>query len=108
MRKPCKDSDPAIGPSYEVKTGLELRPLPPKAQKAPELNINHLSDALRAYNAWRRGIITEQPDPFYIGDLLESAASRLEVLERESHEFFENWHRERRHRELLERQQNAE
>ena len=50
------------------------------------MNINVLSDRLREYNAWRRGGDGPQPDPTEIGELIESAAARLEVLEREHEE----------------------
>lgn len=59
------------------------------------------SEQLRQYNAWRRGAETDMPQPTEIGELIDGAADRLEVLEREHQEFFENWHNERRKREKL-------
>ena len=63
-------------------------------------------ERLRQYNRWRRG--TEDwapdergPDPKELGELIDGAADRLEVLERERQEFFERWHGERRKREKL-------
>lgn len=61
-----------------------------------------ISDRLREFNAWRRGAETEQPNPADIGNLLDTAADRLDVLERESREHYEKWHAERRRREELE------
>ena len=62
-----------------------------------------LHEQLRKYNRWRRGDEREtMPDPKEFGELLDSAADRLEVLEREHAEFFECWHEERRKRERLE------
>jgi hypothetical protein len=43
-----------------------------------------ISERLREFNAWRRGAETEQPNSTEIGLLIECAADRLEVLERES------------------------
>ena len=40
-----------------------------------------ISDALEAYNAWRRGADTEQPDPVALGKLIDDAAKRLRELE---------------------------
>ena len=58
---------------------------------------------LRRYNRWRRGDDRlKQPSPKQLGELIDDVADRLEVLEREHAEFFENWHRERRERERLE------
>lgn len=66
------------------------------------MNINHLSDDLRRYNRWRRGDQRlKTPDPKRLGELIDSAADRLEVLEREHTEFFDRWHDERRKREKL-------
>lgn len=63
---------------------------------------NTISERLRAYNRWRRGCeITPQPNPTELGELIESAASRLEVLEDEHQRFFANWHSERKKRERL-------
>ena len=43
-----------------------------------------LSDQLRHYNKWRRGDETiEQPNPTELGELLDTVADRLEVLELE-------------------------
>lgn len=65
-------------------------------------NLTTISDQLRTYNRWRRGCeITPQPNPTELGELIESAASRLEVLEEEHQRFFANWHRERVQRERL-------
>ena len=61
-----------------------------------------LSNRLREYNGWRRGADMQQPDPELITELIETAACRLEVLEREHAEFFEKWHEERRKREKIE------
>lgn len=62
-----------------------------------------ISERLRQYNRWRRGDKRmKQPDPTEIGELLDSAADRLEVLEREHQEYFDRWHDERRKREALE------
>jgi hypothetical protein len=61
------------------------------------------SQQLRKYNRWRRGDERiKQPSPQHIGELLDSVADRLEVLEREHAEFFDNWHIERRKREQIE------
>ena len=60
-------------------------------------------EQLREYNRWRRGDNSiKQPNPKKLGELLDSVADRLEVLEREHAEFFERWHEERRKREELE------
>jgi hypothetical protein len=67
------------------------------------MNINVLSDRLREYNAWRRGGDGPQPDPTEIGELIESAAARLEVLERETTNYFDRWHETRRKLEAFER-----
>jgi hypothetical protein len=61
-----------------------------------------ISARLRKYNEWRRGADGPQPNPKEVGELIDSAADRLEVLERETTEFFERWHEERRKREALE------
>lgn len=59
-------------------------------------------EQLRKYNRWRRGDQRlKMPDPKELGELIEGAADRLEVLEREHTEFFERWHGERRKREKL-------
>ena len=59
-------------------------------------------EQLRKYNRWRRGDKRlKQPDPKKLGELIDSVADRLEVLEREHAEFFERWHNERRKRETL-------
>lgn len=61
------------------------------------------AEELRQYNRWRRGDDDlPQPNPKELGELLDSVADRLEVLERESVESFERWHDERRKRERLE------
>jgi hypothetical protein len=61
------------------------------------------SQQLRKYNRWRRGDVRiNQPSPQHLGELIDSVADRLEVLEREHAEFFDNWHTERRLREKLE------
>lgn len=61
-----------------------------------------LSDRLRRYNRWRRGDKRlKQPNPTALGELIDAAADRLEVLEREHREYFERWHAERRSRETL-------
>lgn len=57
---------------------------------------------LKDYNAWRRGAEMPQPDPAEIGEAIDTAIARLEVLEREHEEFFDRWHEERRKREALE------
>lgn len=63
----------------------------------------NLSDRLRRYNRWRRGDARiKQPNPAALGELIDAAADRLEVLEREHADFFERWHEERRQRERLE------
>lgn len=67
------------------------------------MNVNVLSDQLREFNAWRRGADGPQPNPTEIGELIDSAADRLEVLERESQEFFDRWHECRRKLEAIER-----
>lgn len=64
-------------------------------------------EKLRQYNRWRRGEEDWSPDergpnPNELGELIDGAADRLEVLEREHAEFFESWHDERRKREALE------
>lgn len=64
-------------------------------------------ERLRQYNRWRRGeedwaADERGPDPKELGELIDGAADRLEVLEREHQEFFERWHAERRKREALE------
>lgn len=62
----------------------------------------HLSEQLRKYNKWRRGDNRlKAPDPESLGELIDSAADRLDVLEREHTLFFDNWHEERRRREKL-------
>lgn len=54
-------------------------------------------EQLRKYNRWRRGDKRlKMPDPKALGELIEGAADRLEVLEREHAEFFERWHEHRR------------
>ncbi len=63
-------------------------------------------ERLRQYNRWRRGVEDwspddRGPDPKELGELIDSVADRLEVLEREHQEFFERWHGERRKREAL-------
>ncbi len=59
-------------------------------------------EQLRRYNRWRRGDKRlKMPDPKELGELIDSVADRLEVLEREHAEFFERWHDERRKRETL-------
>ena len=41
-------------------------------------------EQLRKYNRWRRGDKRlKQPDPKKLGELIDSVADRLEVLERE-------------------------
>lgn len=61
-----------------------------------------LSDRLRRYNRWRRrDKRLKQPDPTALGELIDAAANRLEVLEREHADFFDQWHAERRRREKL-------
>ena len=61
-----------------------------------------LSDRLRRYNRWRRGDKRlKQPDPTALGELIDAAADRLEVLEREHRDHFDQWHAERRRREKL-------
>ena len=42
-----------------------------------------LSEQLRQYNRWRRGEDIPPPGPRMLGLLIEAAADRLEVLERE-------------------------
>ena len=59
-------------------------------------------EKLRLYNQWRRGADIPQPDPTEIGELLDTVADRLEVLEREAAKHYERWHQERRRREFLE------
>jgi hypothetical protein len=56
---------------------------------------------LKDYNAWRRGAEMPQPAPAEIGEAIDTAIARLEVLEREHEEFFDRWHEERRKRERL-------
>mgnify|MGYP000885828950 CR=1 FL=1 len=61
-----------------------------------------LSDRLRRYNRWRRGDARiKQPNPAALGELIDAAADRLEVLEREHRDYFDQWHAERRRREAL-------
>lgn len=61
-----------------------------------------ISDRLRRYNRWRRGDARiKLPNPTALGELIDSAADRLEVLEREHREYFDQWHAERRRREAL-------
>lgn len=61
-----------------------------------------LSDRLRRYNRWRRGDKRlKQPDPTALGELIDAAADRLEILEREHRDYFDQWHAERRRREKL-------
>ncbi len=61
-----------------------------------------LSDRLRRYNRWRRGDKRlKQPDPTALGELIDAAADRLEVLEHEHRDYFDQWHAERRRREAL-------
>ena len=61
-----------------------------------------LSDRLRRYNRWRRGDARiKPPNPTALGELIDAAANRLEVLEREHREYFDQWHAERRSREKL-------
>lgn len=61
-----------------------------------------LSDRLRRYNRWRRGDKRlKQPDPAALGELIDAAADRLNVLEREHRDHFDQWHAERRRREKL-------
>lgn len=65
-------------------------------------NFNQ-SEQLRQHNAWRRGDDSvPAPNPRELGELLDSVADRLEVLERENVEYFDHWHEERRKREALE------
>jgi hypothetical protein len=60
------------------------------------------SDRLRRYNRWRRGEKRlKQPDPTALGELIDGVADRLEVLEREHRDYFDQWHAERRRREKL-------
>ena len=62
----------------------------------------NLSTQLRKYNKWRRGDNRlKAPDPKSLGELIDSAADRLDVLEREHAQSFDNWHEERRRREKL-------
>ena len=62
-----------------------------------------LYERLRHYNRWRRGDEEiPQPDPKELGELIDSAADRLEVLELENKDFFERWHDERRKIEEIE------
>ena len=66
------------------------------------MSVSYQYDALRKYNRWRRGDgRMKMPDPKELGELIDGAADRLEVLEREHQEFFERWHDERRKREKL-------
>jgi len=47
------------------------------------INRMDQSERLRQYNRWRRGDDDlEQPNPKELGELIEGAADRLEVLER--------------------------
>lgn len=60
-----------------------------------------LHERLRKYNRWRRGEEDwtddeRGPDPKELAELIDEAADRLEVLERESAAFFARWHEERR------------
>ena len=63
-----------------------------------------ISERLREFNRWRRGVDETQPmpNPADIGEWIDCAADRLDVLERESAEHFEKWHAERRKREAIE------
>jgi hypothetical protein len=68
-----------------------------------------LHERLRQYNRWRRGEDwldedwqdDDGPCPKELGELIDTAADRLEVLEREHQVFFDRWHAERRKREKL-------
>lgn len=73
------------------------------AGKKPSRNKPmHLSEQLRQYNKWRRGDDrVKAPCPKELGELIDSAADRLDVLEHEHALFFDNWHEERRRREKL-------
>lgn len=62
-------------------------------------------EGLRRHNRWRRSEEDCSPydmSPKEIGEMIDAAADRLEVLEREHQEFFDRWHAERRKRECLE------
>lgn len=61
-----------------------------------------LSDKLRIYNRWRRGDKKlKRPDPVKLGKLIDDVADRLELLERENQQHFDNWHKERWLRESM-------
>ena len=63
-----------------------------------------ISERLRQYNAWRRDDTGElsMPHPTELGELIDSAADRLDVLEQEHQMYFDRWHEERRKREAIE------
>ena len=65
-----------------------------------------LHEKLRQYNRWRRGEEDWEPSergpcPKELGELIDGAADRMEVLEREHAEFFEHWHEHRRALEAI-------
>ena len=53
------------------------------------------SERLRKYNRWRRGDERElHPDPRELGELIDSVADQLEILEGERAELFRLWKEE--------------
>ena len=44
------------------------------------MQTSEIAKALDAYNAWRRGDDTEQPDPVALGKLIDDAANRLRAI----------------------------
>lgn len=53
------------------------------------------SERLRQYNRWRRGDEREMhPDPRELGELIDSVADQLEILEGERAELFRLWKEE--------------
>jgi hypothetical protein len=63
-----------------------------------------ISERLREFNSWRRGVDETQPmpNPADIGEWIDTAADRLEVLEVETARNYERWHAERLKREAIE------
>jgi hypothetical protein len=52
------------------------------------MKTKSLSEQLRRYNRWRRGDERlKMPDPKALGDLIDTVADRLEVLEFENYRF---------------------
>lgn len=47
------------------------------------MTTSEIAEALEAFNSWRRGDDTEQPNPTEIGLLIDAAINLLRELERE-------------------------